>query len=506
MAEYETSSVPQRVRFVMSRIKRRDFLHYSAALGASPLLGTPTATAAVGADYDVVIIGAGMAGMAAARILSKAGPGLKVIILEARDRVGGRMYTEPDKRRELTPHGLELGAQFIHGSQAATWELIKELGISTYPRSELGEPSEYYFTPGGSSWRPDWQAKAALQKGLREAWQSYQGPDVSYQAFVESQSYSAEQQAELAAEAISWSAEPSQLSIAAAVQDGAKWDAWHDDDYQVVGGYSGLAENMAASLTGKIQLDSKVTEIYSNQGLSGIFYDYRGSKTALTARRVVVTLPVGVLQSDQVKLHPQLPEWKQHAIDSLQMGQVVVAKLMFAEHLWVDKIPAAGGWETPDGRISFSLPHPQGTGRAVSGWFSGSAAQQLSELGEEAALQQILSWLASASGTADLQPRLQWYRYKDWIADPYSKGSYSFTKPGGHGERSMLAKPIADVLFFAGEATAEPPHYQTVHGAYMSGKRVANEVALSLRTVATKISSEEAPLLEDYEEPILNPL
>lgn len=492
----------------MSRIKRREFLSYSAALGATPLLGSLPASAAAGADYDVVIIGAGMAGMTAARILSNAGPGLKVIILEARDRIGGRMFTAPDPRKELSPHGVELGAQFIHGSQAATWELIKEFGISTYSRSELGVPREFYFTPGGSSWRPNWQAKDALQAGLSAAWQSYQGPDISYQAFIESQGYSTEQQAELTTEAISWSAEPSQLSARSAFADGALWDAWHDEDYKLVGGYSGLAAKMAASLAGKIRLDSKVTEIFSSNGLSGIGLEDRGSKTSLTARRVILTLPIGVLQSNQVAIHPPLPDWKLQAIDSLQMGQVVVAKLMFTESLWRDKIPDTGGWETPDGRISFNLPHAKGTGRAVTGWFSGSAAQQLSDLGEEAALEQILSWLESASGSPNLPALLQWHRYHDWIKDPYSKGSYSFTRPGGEGAHLALAEPVADTIFFAGEATAPPPHYQTVHGAYMSGKRVAEEVALSLRAGAEEVFGEAELLLPetDDEAPVLNPL
>ena len=189
------------------------------------------------------------------------------------------------------------------------------------------------------------------------------------------------------------------------------------------------------------------------------------------------------------------------------MGQVVVVAMQFEGPLWEQEIPGPGGWITPDQRIVFGLPHPPNkAGRAVTGWFAGSAAQQLSELGEEAGLQQALDWLAEASGTQGLAGKLKWYRFKDWVSDPYSEGSYSFTLPGGQEARNMLAKPVGNTVFFAGEATAAAPHYQTVHGAYMSGKRVAAEVAASLKPVIKPPDVETTPELLEEEEPILNPL
>jgi len=481
-------------------IKRRDFIRYSGTVGAVAM-GSGFARAASGFDYDVVIIGAGMAGMTAGRLLGRAGPGLKVLILEARDRVGGRMYTAPDRFHELSPHGIELGAQFIHGSKAATWELIKEFGLFTRSTKDFGEPEYRHFQPGQAAYQPDWQTIEQLTQRLRTAWDAYRGPDISYQAFVETLGLPIVQQEMLYGEAASWSGGPSRLSVKAVLLDGAQWDAYWDEDFQISGGYSRLAERLARGLAGQIQLSSKVTGVFWRHGLVGVTYDYRGTRTGLTTRRLISTLPIGVMQSGQVSIEPELPEWKQRAIDALEMGQVVVVQMQFSDPFLRQNLPVPGGFSTPDGDIYFGLPHPANpAGQAVTGWFSGSAAQQISDLGEEAGLKQILNWLGAAANLGKLQRKLKWYRYKDWITDPYSLGSYSITRPGGHGARETLSKPLQDTVFFAGEATAPPPHYQTVHGAYMSGQRVALEVSESLHADPDAQLTEDRPVILDADD------
>ncbi len=160
----------------------------------------------------------------------------------------------------------------------------------------------------------------------------------------------------------------------------------------------------------------------------------------------------------------------------------------------------------PDDRGSFWVPHPpdQG-GTAIHGWFQGSAAQALSNLGPDAGMQQVLSWLEDASGLRGLVYKLRWHHFQDWVRDPYSLGSYSFTRPGGYGQRHMLSRPLKETLFFAGEATAPPPHYQTVNGAYISGKRAGREVAASLNAEEDAVMIEDAPvIIEDEDAPIID--
>lgn len=482
-------------------IKRREFVQYSSLLGAGAALGAGRAGAAVGADYDVVIIGAGIAGMTAARLLSKAGPGLKVLILEARDRAGGRILTATDMDEDIAPHGVELGAQLIHGSQSASWELIKEFDLATRSRHSLGEPEYRFFKPGKPAYMPDWGLVDNRMAQMRAAWATYDGPDMSYQAFADTLGLPPDEQELLYDEAASWSADPSRISVQAALQDGAKWDEFWDEDFQIIQGQNALTNKMAADLAGKIQLHSKVTEVFWSDGLAGVSYKYGRSHTSLTTRRLVTTLPIGVMQSGDVSFQPALPEWKQHAINSLEMGKVVTVPMLFADPFWREKLPNPGGWATPDGSVNFSLPHPSNRGgSAIAGWFQGSAAEQLSSLGEEAGLQQVLQWLEAASGLSGLRERLKWHGFKDWVSDPYSLGSYSFTRPGGHGERYMLAKPVNSTVFFAGEATAAPPHYQTVAGAYESGKRVALEVASSLQADPNAKLTEDQPVILESEE------
>ncbi len=463
----------------MHPYRRRDILKIAAAASGASLLGARSGQAAVGADYDVVIVGAGIAGMTAARLLSRAGPGLKVLVLEARDRVGGRLLTLRDTD-SLPSHGVEVGAQLIHGSKAPTWELIKRYDIATRPWIADGEPKFRYLD--GS--QPDQGRLQALQEQAREILASEIGPDVSYQTFVESITAVPREREMMYSEALSWSAEPDRISARAVIKDGTLWNDWHDQDFQVIGGYSSLAERMAEDIEGRIQLNSQVTDIFYRPGLAGIRYKDSGISTALTCRQLILTVPIGVLQSGGVEIQPAVPRATQRAIDSLEMGQAVVVPMTFSEPFWGSEA-APGTWSDYADRINFSFPHPTGAGgNAVMGWFAGSAARELSALGPEAGLGRVLRWLEEASGQQGIAGKLQWHHFQDWVTDPYTQGSYSITRPGGHGQRQVLSEPVAGTLYFAGEATAPPPHYQTVHGAYLSGMRAAEQVATALKTGA----------------------
>lgn len=470
----------------MALCTRRDFLHTAALAGAGALLhgcGRLRARPL----HDVIVLGAGMSGLAAARDLARAG--LDVLILEARDRVGGRMHT----LAEPAPHGLEVGAQMIHGSRAPTWSLVREFGIQTRP---LGGWSRWQWRPGRGFVKPDSARLGAIQRRLGEAYRVYRGDDISFKDFLDSLKFSEQEQDAVAQNALSWSAEPDEMSLRAAMEDTAVWDAYLDQNYQVVGGYRQIPERIAAELGERVRLASVVKSVTWGAGGVQVAYEREGRAEKARGRRAVITLSIGVLQSGQPAFSPDLPAWKRKAIDSLRMGQVVVLHLLFDDWFWRERAPGVPGWSTRGGRVSFSDPHPPGKGVPVlAGWITGRAAQELSDLGPEAGLERALAWIEEALPRSGARRRLQWSTLRDWTRDPHALGSYSYTRPGGTGQRAILATPVQDCLHFAGEATEAPPHYQTVHGAYTSGRRAAREIlsAFGLAVSARRLP-EPAPV------------
>ena len=460
----------------MTRLTRRTLLKSVALAGAGVTLQR-CSPSFIGKTYDVAVIGAGMAGLSAARDLVRAG--LDVVVLEARDRVGGRIHTI----HEPAPHGIELGAQMIHGSRAPTWELVREFKVQTRP---FGEWSTWSWSASAGFQKPDEARAAEIDARLARAYHAYRGDDIPFQKFLDDERFSPEEQDSVAEHALSWSAEPSEVSLRAAMEDDADWNSYLDRNYQVVDGYDRLPRKLAEALGDRVRLSSVVRQIEWGRFGAAVSYDRGLRAETVRARRAVVTLPIGILQTASPVFSPDLPPWKRRSIQALKMGRVVVVHFLFDAWFWRDANPSLPGWSTRGGRISFWDPHPAGKGQPVLlGWITGAAAQELSDLGEEAGRDRALSWIEEPFPAAGARKRVQWSNLRDWIRDPYALGSYSYTCPGGAQERAVLATPL-EGLHFAGEATAQAPHYQTVHGAYLSGRRAAREILGALgRDVAS---------------------
>jgi monoamine oxidase len=459
----------------MEPISRRGFIG-SAALAGAALALDGCGRRLAHAPYDLVILGAGMAGLTVAREMTQAG--LDIVVLEARDRVGGRMETIEGP----APHGLEVGAQMVHGSRAPTWALLRELGIETRP---LKDWSRWQWTAAGGFRQPTPEHTAEIEGRLETAYHAYRGDDIAYGKFLEPLSFAEEDRGIVNENALSWSAEPEEISLQAAMEDQAAWDAYLDRNYQVVPGYSALARKMAEPLGERVRLSCAVTAVEWRRDRVRVVFQRGGREERVHARRCLVTLPIGVLQSGRPVFQPDLPGWKRRAIDALHMGRVVVVHFLFDDWFWrapaAPGLPPVPGWSEQGGRISFWDPHPQGKGMpALQGWITGRAAQELSDLGERAAIPRALAWIEQALPGSNAKARLKWSAFRDWVRDPYALGSYSYTRPGGTGQRVVLGTPIEDVLFFAGEATQAAPHYQTVHGAHLSGRRAALEILAAI--------------------------
>ena len=449
---------------------RRTFISGTALAGAGALL--PSRGLAQTRRSDVIVVGAGIAGLTAARELQRAG--LKVRLLEGRHRVGGRLLSVAAPSQ----HGIELGAQVIHGSRAPTHDLLGELGIEARPvvRSE-----HLILQPDGVLRPRDTDAVARLYEAFITAAQSLRGADISAHALMEQLDLTDAERGLLATEPLSYAAEPDAISLYAMLDYDPTWNVLVDTNYQVVGGYSRVAERLAAELGSVLHLNTRVARIGWRPGRVRLIAGTPAGSERFSATAVVVTLPLGVLQAGHVAFEPALPEWKQAALAQLSMGRVVVQQMLFERDFWSEGLGGARGWTMGDGRISFTAPHGPDEGPpALTAWIVGSATEELSALDPAAVQARVLDWIGTGFRGVPVTELKRWAAHKDWQRDPFTLGAYSYTRPGGTGAQALLATPLKGSLFFAGEATMTPPHYQTVHGAYLTGLRVAREVLAQL--------------------------
>jgi monoamine oxidase len=191
------------------------------------------------------------------------------------------------------------------------------------------------------------------------------------------------------------------------------------------------------------------------------------------ARRLLVTLPLSLLQTGRVRFTPPLTE-HQHAADKLAMGHVVKVILRFREPFWEDLTFIHAPAETlPTWWTQFPVSAP-----ILAGWAGGTRAEKLLNASDDALLDHSLQSLTHLFATTKgfLEGLLEDFYTHNWEKDPFAAGAYSYIPVGGIDAPSQLARPLDDTLFFAGEATNTEGHQGTVHGAIASGLRAAREI------------------------------
>jgi len=430
---------------------------------------------------DVIIIGAGAAGLAAARELARAR--LSVLVLEARDRIGGRCWSRHEPGLQIP---IEFGAEFIHGRPLATFSLLRQASVRA-----LGRTGSRWFVHQGGLQPSD---RAELLGEVRDAMLATRRPshDVSFQAYLDHCLAK-----RLSAEAIRMAkrmvegydaADPRRASARAIVDEWTGESTGTDAASRPQGGYGGLLAWLAAGLresTVRLRLQSVVRSVRWSRGTVQIEGERLGQPFSVLARRAIVTLPLGVLQlpstaSGAVRFVPPL-QAKRAPLASLTSGPALKVILRFRSAFWErmqhGRYRDAGFFQAPGAPFpTFWTSHPLRAPVLIA-WAGGPRAQRLSRLDDDAIIQCALSSLKRLfSGATEIDAQFEVAYVHNWQRDPFACGAYSYVKVGGAGARKALAATLDDTLYFAGEAADYEGETGTVAGALQSGLRAAREL------------------------------
>jgi len=424
---------------------------------------------------DALIIGGGIAGLVATRHLTDAG--LRVTLLEARDRLGGRIYTE-----STGEFPVELGAEFVHGHPDEILAIAAEGATPIVPvQGSFRRMINGEWAEAGHLMEKIDQLFAKLPAGE---------PDESFQYYLDRRG----EDDEVKQHALRYvegfhAADPSLISARSLRRDSeAQESIKGDHQYRITSGYESLARTVADRIDRNrcdIVMNTSVHEIVWRKGQ----VIARAGTTEYLASRAIVTLPLGVLKSGSVAFSPALPE-KQNAMSFLEMGPVIRVTLCFQEKFW-ERDPKMADLsflftddpQFPTWWTANPLPYP-----ILTGWAAGPNAKAHTGKSKDEIVSSAVESLARIMKIAESELRLQMTASfaHDWQADPFSRGAYSYTAVGGMDAAQALAAPVADALYFAGEATNINGYTGTVHGAIATGLRAAKELLQSLRSSQRK--------------------
>jgi monoamine oxidase len=429
---------------------------------------------------DVAVVGAGVAGLAAAGELRRRG--YRVGVFEARDRIGGRIHTLRDERVQVP---IELGAEFIHGEAPLTEGILREAGLV-----DVDIAGDHWLAERGHL-RPYDGYWGRIDEVLDQI--DPDGEDQSVEDFLATRpggrSFARDRTAARDFVIGFHAADPAQmsaLSIAPTNGEGPSESAARGG--RIVQGYDRVPEWLARDLGESLKLAAPVREIAWERGKVELTVGDDSQK--ITARAAVVTVPISVLQEPPdapggIRFLPDPPRLRR-TLGLIAMGAVVRLVLGFREVPWkgrgdLDRMSFLHLGGDDAFRVCWT-PYPLRAPVLVA-WSGGPPAAELSRQKPAEIESAALRILAEHLGISRqrIASRLEGIWSHDWQADPFSRGAYSYARVGGSGAAWELARPVEKTLFFAGEATDEEGRTGTVEGAIATGLRAARQVKAALR-------------------------
>jgi monoamine oxidase len=436
---------------------------------------------------DVVVIGAGAAGLMAARALLHAGS--TVTVIEARRRIGGRIHTLRDPAAALP---IELGAEFIHGEAEDTLAVVRaaRLVVDQIPNHHFRSRNGKLATAGDY-----WERIERLSRTLAaRAAKSREGDRA-----VADLLRRAKAPPELRRMFIDFvegyhAADPEKLSGAFLSSGGpSDEDDAGNQQFRIVSGYDAVVEWLRFGLDPdrvQLRLNTVATEVAWRRG--EVRVSCRSGAGAelepFVATAVVVAVPLGVLKAKSLVFEPELPAIDR-AVDRLESGVVMKLVCQFRDAFWQDDrfIRHRLGARKDPADLSFVHAHAEEVptwwtslpARApiLTGWAGGRKAESLLQDDESTRVDRSLTALSRilAVPRREVDDLLEAWWTHDWMSDPFSRGAYTYPRVGGLAAQRALGRPVEDTLFFAGEAT-DVEQTATVAGAIASGRRAADQV------------------------------
>lgn len=444
-------------------------------------------------NIDVVIIGAGAAGLVAARDLVRAGK--RVVVLEARGRIGGRVFTYRDPAVAVP---IELGAEFLHGRTEETDSIVQEAGLTV-----VDVAGEHWLAEHGR-FRPVGDFFRKVDKVLGKL-DEHRTPDRTFAEFLAERAARARKPNKgadarrLAMEFVQGfhAADPALVSERWLAREGDPGgDSEEGRTGRVIEGYDRVLAWLAREVFDAIELNTVVSRVQWERGAVRVTARTAdGPAREIVARTAIVTVPLGILAASAesegaITFAPEVPVVRE-AVTQLVMGPVVHCTFAFSERFW-----EYGLRNAPERRDLAALSFLHSPGATVPvwwtlapvrapvlvGWVGGPPAATLNTLTNDEIASVALRELADHLGTTHerLEGLVVGVWLHNWSCDPFSRGAYSYAVAGGSGAARKLARPVDQTLFFAGEALDTEGHTGTVEGALATGRRAARGVIHAL--------------------------